>query len=164
MYFANFISVNPQQTTWISRVISILPKRKRRTWKLRNLSKFIQIVSVIEQELDPRSDQLHRLPFTLGCINFSLCLRYSLNPGPGGHLASEGHCMLSFNSHNTCTIEFLIDIIVLWLFDEGFGVKHLRFWKLFFYSVATWPWENHFSSLDHAFLICRMRIIIISIS
>lgn len=62
----------------------------------------------------------------------SLCLRYSLNPGPGGHLASEGHCMLSFNSCNTCTIEFLIDIIVLWLFNEGFGIKHLRFWKLFF--------------------------------
>ena len=72
MYFANFISINPQQTTWISGVISILPKRKLRTRKLRNLSKFIQIVSVMEQELDPRFDQLHRLLFTLGCINFSV--------------------------------------------------------------------------------------------
>lgn len=55
----------------VSSVISILPKKKLRTWKLRKLSKFTETVNVMEHELDRRSDQFHKLLFTLSCINFA---------------------------------------------------------------------------------------------
>ena len=61
----------------VSSVVSILPKKKLRTWRLRKLPKFIQTVNVIKRELDPRSDQLHRLLFTLSYISFSVSMMFS---------------------------------------------------------------------------------------
>lgn len=100
--------------------------------------KFIQTVYVMWLELDPRSAQLHRLFFTLSCINFSVSVLLSeARPLMSTQLLEVTACMLNFDLYNTCAIGFLIDITVLRVFNEAFGVRHLWFENYFFHSVVT---------------------------